>query len=436
MNKMLNYNLRTLPVTGAALRCVGLLSVIYLLLECYYFLFIAHRFDYMGFALKPDLIKYLFTKLCYLGLLLASFYVMTHSKFLFFIYLLLIFFFYIPNSILYSLGDFPNTPFFSNLIFLGIFSFSPFIRFYIPATRLTSNSGNYFVYGLVLLMLIPILLKFGLNINFKTLILSDIYETRAKFSDKLHGLSSYLYHILTKTVIPAALIYSLIKRKFALAVFLLAALMYLYLISGNKIVYFSTFILLFFYFFGKKLETQLSNFFILIIVSLVIFPMIDSFLAEPVLAGTFVNRFLFIPALLTQFYFDFFNNQPLFFAESHFFNSFISSPYPMPVGFLITWVYWGVPDVYANNGIVSDGFMNLGMAGVLLFSVIFSVLFGLFASFRLRPAFTGIYFIYLYLVLSSPFLACLVTGGISIFILLAFTVFNQKLFLDSFQTTA
>ena len=140
---------------------------------------------------------------------------------------------------------------------------------------------------------------------------------------------------------------------------------------------------------------------------------------KPILSGTFVNRFLFIPALLTQWYFDFFEGKPFYFAESHLFNQVVNSPYYIPVGFLISKVYLHTTDAYANNGIVSDGFMNLGYIGVLLFSLIFSVVFGIFNSLNLNKGYFGLFFSIIYMILSVQFLSCFITGGILIFFILA-----------------
>jgi uncharacterized integral membrane protein len=135
---------------------------------------------------------------------------------------------------------------------------------------------------------------------------------------------------------------------------------------------------------------------------------------------------IFIPALLNQWYFDFFNGRPFYFAESHVFNHFVKSPYEMPVGFLLTKIYWNQPTVYANNGIVSDGFMNLGYWGVIIFSIIFSLLFKVFSALNLHKAYFGLFVAYLFIFLSAPFLSCFITGGITLFIILAFFILQKQ----------
>lgn len=404
----------------------ALISLLYLFLEAYYCFYISQQFDYMLYAYDLNLFKYFLTKIIFLLLLAGSLHLYNRSRFLYSIHLLLIFFFFIPNAILFSLGNFANGPFLSNVFFVSAFLLTPYLKFSFRFPVVPEKFRGILMASAALILLVPIILKFGSHINLKTLFLAEIYETREIFSEKLTGLLAYLYNIEAKTIIPVALVFFLLLRKYFLAALVFLMLVYLYVISGNKLIYFTSMIMIFFFFIGKDYVSKLSNFFLIVILAFAFFPIIDSWvLSEPLFAGTFVNRFLFIPALLTQFYFDFFDGTPFFFAESSFFNRFVHSPYDMPVGFLITREYWNEPEVYANNGIVSDGFMNLDYAGVIVFSFIFSALFSFFNSMNLHKGFYGIFFCYIYIILSAPFLSTFITGGILVFIFITITMLRN-----------
>ena len=405
----------------------AMIAIIYISLEIYYNYYISSAFDYMGFAWDLNLLKYLLTKIVFIFLITMSFTIYSQSKFLYSIYLLLILFFYIPNAILFSFGNFPLGPFVSNTFFVSFFLITPNIKLFVPNFSVPEKYKTITLLSLGILFLIPIILTFKLNINLKNLILSEIYETRDLFSEKLKGLSAYFYNLEAKTIIPVAIVFFMIhKRYFFIGLFILM-LLYLFVISGNKLVYFTSMIVIFFFYVGKDYVSKISNFFLLIIILFALFPIIDNFiLHKSLFEGTFINRFFFIPALTTQFYFDFFNGHPFYFAESHFFNYFVHSPYNMPIGFLITKEYWGEPTAYANNGIVSDGFMNLGYLGVIIFSMSFALLFSLFNSFNLHKGYYGIFFCYIFIILSAPLLTCFITGGILPFILLSLFVLNQN----------
>ena len=405
----------------------SLLTIIYIALELYYKYYISSRFDYMGFIWDLNLLKYFITKIVFLLLLIGSFNMYNRSQFLYSIYLLLIFFFYIPNAILFSSGNFQMAPFISNVFFVSAFLITPYIKFTIPKIAISAKYNTALLLTISLLLLVPIIIKFGSAINLKTLLLSEIYETRGKFSENMGGYLAYFYNLETKTIIPFALVFCMITRRYFFIGLFILIMLYLYVISGNKLVYFTSLVVIFFYYVGKGHVSKLLNFYLVVIILFALFPLVDYFILNShLLSGTFVNRFLFIPAVLTHFYFDFFEGRPFYFAESHFFNHLVHSPYDMPVGFLITKEYWNEPTVYANNGIVSDGFMNLGYMGVILFSIVFSLLFSLFNSLKIDKGFYGMFFCYIYIILSAPLLSCFITGGLLVFIILCFIILYDK----------
>jgi hypothetical protein len=405
-----------------------MVSLIYIILEIYYYHFISDSFEYMGFIQDFNFFKFLTAKFIFILLLILSYSMFKRSKFLYSIFLVLLLFFYIPNAIFFSFSNGGIPPFISNTFFVSLFLITPFINFKLPVVSLSQNNKDVIMFVLPIVLIIPIVVTFKMNFNLNTLLLSDIYSTRDLFSEKMLGWLAYIYNFEVKTIIPIALIFFMIKKRYLLVGLMSLLLIYLFVISGNKIVYFTPFIIFFFYYLGNSYISKIRNFFIITFALLFITPFVDGlFFNSPVLGGTFINRFFFIPALLTQWYFEFFDGNPFYFAESHFFNEFIESPYDMPVGFLLTKIYWGEPTVFANNGIVSDGFMNLGYLGVVLFSIIFTSLFALFNSFKMHKGYFGLFFCYIYIMLSAPLLTCFITGGIALFMFLWFFILNNKM---------
>lgn len=406
-----------------------LLLVLMVVLELYYRFLIVPEYTHLGFRYNFNGVHFLISQLGLLALFLISWLLYNWSQFLYTIYLLLIFFFYIPNAILFAFAGGEYAPFLSNLFFVSSFVLSAYIPVKLPVFGKFNDYSTWIILGLSLMLILPIVYTYRSSINLNTLLLKDIYETRDVFSAKLSGLVNYFYHISVKTILPVALIFFMIRKKPVYIVLYFFILLYLFVISGNKFVYFTSIILVYFYYIGKDYQAKIQYFFLFTLLLFMIFPLLDyGFIKaeKPILAGTFVNRFLFIPALLTQWYFDFFDGKPFYFAESHFFNQFVKSPYDMPVGFLISKTYLNTTDTYANNGIVSDGFMNLGYWGVGLFSLVFSALFAVFNSLKLHVGYYGLFFSYIYMILSAPLLSCFITGGILLFIFLAIFILREK----------
>jgi hypothetical protein len=418
-----------IALTKDFIRLTILIVVVALILEVYYNLLIVPEFKHLGFNLNFNIVKYILSKFLLICLLALSFIIYSKSKFLYSIFLLLLFFFYIPNSILFSFANGALGPFFSNCFFVSTFALSIFVKIKLPVWSISQKHSSWILAAATILFTLPIIITFRSNIYLKTLLLKDIYETREVFSAKLTGVVNYLYHLSVKTILPVSLVFFMIRKKPVFIGLCLIVLLYLFVISGNKFVYFTSILLVFFYYVGKDYVSKINYFLLFTIILFIVFPIVDYAIIKadkPILSGTFVNRFLFIPALLTQWYFDFFDGRPFYFAESHFFNNFFHSPYDMPVGFLISKTYLNTTDAYANNGIVSDGFMNLGYWGVGLFSIVFAALFGLFNSLRLNIGYYGLFFSYIYMILSAPLLSCFITGGILLFIFLSIFVLREK----------
>jgi hypothetical protein len=194
-------------------------------------------------------------------------------------------------------------------------------------------------------------------------------------------------------------------------------------VSGNKIVYLSTIIIILFYYLGGgaaylyKTKIFIAGFLLLIAV----IPILDIALGEKeIFAGIVIGRMLFIPALLNFYYFDFFKDQPVFYSESHFFNRFFDYPYDIGSSFLISREYLGTTEVNSNNGILSDGFMNLGHTGVLLHIFVFVIIFLGLNSFRINSRYYGLLVLLLFIFVSAPLFSIFTTQGLLILFVFGF----------------
>src|SRR5690606_10696418 len=123
-------------------------------------------------------------------------------------------------------------------------------------------------------------------------------------------------------------------------------------------------------------------------------------------------RTLFLPSQLNYYYFDFFQNEYLYYSESNFFKWFFDYPFDRPIGFVISETYFDAPNMNASNGIIGDGYMNLGYAGVAINIVLVGLIFGFFNSLRLDARYLGIFFVVVFLLLSAPMLSMFVTSGL------------------------
>ncbi len=399
-----------------------LLITLNLLLEWYYFNFITPSYIKYGFIWHFNILKYIEVKIFLLLLFVGLWYLFRNNRFIFSIYVLLIIFFFYPASIIYCLSDFSGEPMYSIFCMMLPIVLVCNLKLKLVRLNLPEKGKNLFFLCMILLLLVPIIFKMGFYINFENIFLKDVYETRKIFAENCSGILDYFFNWLSKVIIPISIIFFLMNKKYTYAILAVICLLYLYFISGNKLTYITCFSMLFFYFFGKNFQEKILWFLSLLIIVLLFLPILDNlFLSTPILQGTFVMRMLFFPALLNHSYFDFFSNNPLFFAESHFFNLFFPYPYTMKVGFLISQTYFGTVDMFANNGIVSDGYMNLGYFGVAINSIILAIIFLFFNSVNLDSKYFGYFVTLIFLFLSAPMLSMFITSGL--FIVMGLSLF-------------
>jgi hypothetical protein len=403
------------------------ISILNFILEAYYVYFISDNFSYMGYILDFNVLKYIEAKILFLFFLILSLRIYNLSKFMYSIYILLIFFFFIPNSIIFSFSDKIRGPLYSVSILLIVFFLFSHFKIKITSIKATPVFKYLLFTFIIILLTIPILNVFKLNINFKTLIFKEIYETRALYSKLSAGFIDYLYNWEAKVIIPIAIVFFLMYKKYFIAGMSFLILIYFYLLSGNKAVYLTTFTTLFFFYIGNDYLKKTKYFLYILIGAYILIPCVDFLLNDFILRGIFVNRLLFFPSLLNYYYFDFFQDHNLYFSENHLFNFFNKSPYDVNSAIIISRKYFHTNEMYANNGLISDGYMNLGYLGVLILSVIFSTIFMFFNSFDIDEKFFGVFFILIFFVVSTPLLTVVSTGGVWLVLIFSFYMTKKKI---------
>lgn len=132
-----------------------------------------------------------------------------------------------------------------------------------------------------------------------------------------------------------------------------------------------------------------------------------------------IRRALLLPGLIDVIYFDFFNGNFLYWSES-LNGLFMDYPFKMSHSYVIGEKYFNDPSWGANNGIISDGFMNFGMTGVIINIVIISFYFSLLNQLNISPKFFGLFFLFVILILSSSLTTVLLTHGGMVLVLLSF----------------
>ena len=274
----------------------------------------------------------------------------------------------IPSLIAFTTGsNYPNKLlFYHQFSFLILFGFSKIKWNLTNIPTINKKESLYLLLFLTTIGIIPYIIVYGPHINLKNLLLMDVYDTRFKMKALTNPYFGYTYSVFTKIIIPLIIVFSLeLKKKIWVLVGILYLILF-YLFGAHKSVYVGLFVVFIFYKFSYKKSVQfIVKYSCFLIVLFTIFayfgwdyPWILSF-----------RRVHFSSALLDICYLDFFKDNYLYWSESVL-KSFLDYPYDVQATHLIGDVYFRRPDMSANNGFISDGFMNFGSCQLETFEAV------------------------------------------------------------------
>jgi len=330
----------------------------------------------------------------------------------------------IPSLIAFTSGDiYPfKIVLFHQGLFFGLLFFSTIKIDFSKLPVIKKSQALYLLLVVTTIGVLPYLWVYGPHINVKNLVLLDVYETRNIMNSLSNPYLAYTYSIFTKIIIPLIIVFSLeLKKK----IWVLVGILYLvlfYLFGAHKTVYAGLLVVLVFYRFNYvqsvRYIVKYSGLFVIVCILLALFtfdyPWILTF-----------RRIHFLPTLLDICYVDFFTDQHTYWSES-IFKKFIEYPFEVKHELLIGETYFNRTDMSANNGLISEGFMNFGSWGVIVNIAIVSVYFMVLNSMKIPAKYFGLFMLVIYSFISSSLFTVLLTHGAVALLLVAVFLLNDK----------
>ena len=399
-----------------------LVVVFCIIMAIEYVSFVYNQYCYMGFdyTVSPDSVTIGLLFLAISGL--ALFANRKNSSFLYLTGICLAVFLCIPSAIMYIFGSVSAwCPLYSTLLLLLIID----NQLRIPPLRIKHIGYRWQIITLafaVVMLTIPFAIKYGLPTNLKVFGLgSEVYDVRAAANEKANPLISYLFSPFGKVLLPTLLIMGFLHKDLKIIALSIVVMLYLFMVNPHKSLLFSIPVAIAFVFF-KRYETKTGAFLLMIDIVLIISVMarvvMDNVLPESIL----VRRGFFLPTLICDKYFCFFDNNPMTLSHS-IMRVFQEYPYEWEPSHLMGFVMHEMSETSCNTGIIADGFMNFGHIGVLLWIVLTVLIFKYIDSIGIRSAYFGLVFIFLYTLTNSALLTSMLThGGILLLLVLTFLV--------------
>jgi hypothetical protein len=381
--------------------------IIFILLNLIYRFSISPIYSYMGFSLNSyNFYELLFAIPCVLIISYFSVF-KANSEFSKILSQLIIFLFTFPSLILYINTNISIDISIAHLLFFFIsFYIINYIKIKPLSIEIKKEQKIIFLLFFIILITIPFLFFFINKINFKNLLLIDIYETRSIQRNTSNVLLDYSYSQMTNVLLPITLIYFLSKKYFFSSFFLSIIFLFFFLIGAHKSVLFGFLGILFFSKFKDTFKYLPFIIFFILILDLVLFFFFNNYFLSNIIS----RRVFFVPALLDKFYFTFFANKPMYWSAS-FLSNFIDNPYDLTPAYIIGKYYFNDQYMSSNNGLISDGFTNLGWVGIIINIFIFSFYFSYLKALNISKLYFSIIILIMISFLSSALPVVFLTHG-------------------------
>lgn len=308
------------------------------------------------------------------------------------------------------------------LFFWSLFYFSKVKINLSKIPSFTKKQGLLILTAVIILGTLPYIIILGPHINLNNLLLAELYETRALMVSKNNFYFGYMYSPFTKVILPLFIVFALERKKWGLMVVGVLYLLLFFLFGGHKTVYLGLIILLIFY--RYSYYQVISNLLKLSIFLMIVAIVLAIFNNDILWILTF-RRVHFGPTLLDICYLDFFYDNYLYYAET-LPNSISRSPYDVNHTKLIGEYYFRNPKMGANNGLISDGYMNLGFIGIIINIAITSFYFMILNNLNIKSKYFGLYILVIFSFISSSLTTVLLTHGAFLLLVISILFLNEK----------
>lgn len=274
----------------------------------------------------------------------------------------------------------------------------------LPQIVHTANSTALTIITVTLILVVVyvsgVYAHFRLNFN-----LTNVYDLRLEARGfHLPLLLSYLWPAAAN-ILPLALIYFMSKKRWSVVALIAVVILMNFSINGSKSTLFKLFLCFLLYFFVKKKFLRNVAFVLAILVLAGI--VMSKLQGDSFIASLIVRRTFYVTSLLDSYYYEIVNlYSPAYF--SHKVNGH-------EVAFYIGDIFFDSDAMRANNGLFSDAYMNLGLIGIFVYPIIYSVFFNwcetLFKGHSDQIKFYAVFLLVLTM-RSSEFTTALLTHGL------------------------
>jgi len=321
---------------------------------------------------------------------------------------------YIPMLTIYAMMDQPREYMYAVTLFIVFIMM--LIRF--PVVRLNpikkeqNEFLNFTFLIIIILSVVGTCIIIFNAIGIMNFNIYKVYEIRSLNKAVDIGLSRYLINWTGYILNPLLIGFLLVSRRWIPLSFVIIMQIVLFSLTGTKI-----YLMLIPFCIIMVTLVRRKNWLTYSVLGLICLVLIGTFMEGAILGDIIIRRSLFVPALVSFNYYDYFSHlEPLYLSAHHIFNILVNYPYDIGPTFLIgqAYLYHNV-NTNANTGILADAYINFGFWGFLIWGMLLGLICHLVDSVStgkdIRIVASGICGLTI-IFTESALLTALVTGGI------------------------
>lgn len=217
---------------------------------------------------------------------------------------------------------------------------------------------------------------YSLHFGFDSL--SSFYDIRAQFKKASADVPKFVRYAipwLGSVIAPIALAKGLIQKRYLWAIAAVVTELVLVSITGYKSLLFSAVavigvLIIARYFDPRRIGAWLAG---LAASGVLIATVIDVVTDGTLLTSLFVRRLILVAAINTRYFFEFFSDFPKLHLGHSVLGAWVDYPYELSPANLMGLVYYGNPYTSANANVWADAFINFGVVGMVVFTLVLAV---------------------------------------------------------------
>jgi len=301
---------------------------------------------------------------------------------------------------------------------------------------LTGKQFKIIFYGIVALLFSVVFLAYKPDLSniYKLADFKDVYDIRGDYREANNNIPSFIKYFFTwlvKFFIPIFFVFAIVRKSVAQWVLSFAMLFSMFMVSGHKsiILGFGLIGLMYLVVSSKKNDSlQILKYLSYLVISSLGLALINLNVLQEII----VRRAILMPGILSNMFFNYFNENGFAYMGYSFMSFIVDYKYSATPPYVIGEYYFGRPDMSANANYMASAYADFGVLGVVFITLICGIYFKIINIIveykQIKKISCMMAIVPMWALLDSSFITVMFTHGL--FLLLIFIILIPKGFIN------